>query len=439
MNKTICGQSTAVRYNRRRFEHGVTNTRFFAAATPAKRRFHLFTMKRKIALIALLCTFPPLSTDMYLAALPIMVKEWQQPLSVINLTLVLFFVAYCCGMLIYGPLSDRYGRRPPLLVGLVIYTLASIACAMAPNVWGLIIARILQGLGGAAASTIVFAICKDLFAGPVRQRLFVQLGVITAAAPILAPIIGGWFISLLSWRWIFASLAFLGIASIGGVYAMEESLKERGGASILAAFRGYLRLCGNTPFILLTLSFASTGLPMFAFIAASSDIYISQLGYNEHEYGLLFAANASAFVVAPLVFSKAVKRFSLRWLLPVSYFCVLIFAALMVWAALPPPYSLREMLPPPYTLAVPMWLLSFSVSFSRPPGNNLILEQVKKDVGAASSMMVFFYFITGALAMWIISLAWANKIAVLGCLGIGAAIITLCGWFAARCWCGVKV
>jgi len=396
-------------------------------------------MKRKIALIALLCAFPPMSTDMYLPALPAMVKEWQQPLSVINLTLVLFFVAYCCGMLIYGPLSDRYGRRPPLLAGLAIYTLACIACALAPNALGLIIARILQGLGGAAASTVVFAICKDLFDGAARQRLFVQLGVITAGAPILAPIIGGWIITLLSWRWIFAALALLGIVSACGVYAMEESLKERRDASLFQAFRGYFRLCANIPFILLTLSFSSTGLPMFAFLAASSDIYISRLGYDQHQYGLFFAANASAFIVAPLAFSKAVKCFPLRWLLPVSYFGVLIFAALMVAATLPPPYSLREILPPPYALAVPMWLLSFSFSFGRPPGNNLILEQVQRDIGAASSLMVFFYFITGAIAMWVISLAWANKIAVLGWLGVGGAVITIFGWFAARGWCGVKV
>jgi DHA1 family bicyclomycin/chloramphenicol resistance-like MFS transporter len=386
-------------------------------------------MKRKIALIALLCTFPPMSTDMYLAALPIMAREWQQPLSVINLTLVLFFVAYCFGMLIYGPLSDRYGRKPPLFAGLAIYTLASIACALAPDAITLIVARSLQGAGGAAASTVVFAICKDLFDGPVRQRIFVQLGVITAGAPILAPIIGGWIINLSSWRWIFAALALLGVLSACGVYAMEETLKERRNASLLQAFHGYFRLCVNIPFILLTLSFASTGLPMFAFLAASSDIYISHLGYNEHEYGLFFAANASSFLVAPLVFSKAVKRFSLRWLLPLSYFGVLLFSAFMV----------SETLPPTYALAVPMWLLTFSFSFGRPPGNNLILEQVRKDVGAASSMMVFLYFITGAAAMWVISLPWADKIAVLGWLGVGGATVTIAGWFMARKIFGVKV
>ncbi|HBT97664.1 MAG TPA: Bcr/CflA family drug resistance efflux transporter [Desulfobulbaceae bacterium] len=396
-------------------------------------------MKRKIALIALLCTFPPMSTDMYLAALPIMVKEWHESLSVINLTLVLFFVAYCFGMLIYGPLSDRYGRKPPLLAGLAIYTLASVACALAPNALTLIIARIFQALGGAAASTVVFAICKDLFEGAVRQRVFVQLGVITAGAPILAPIIGGWIISLASWRWIFALLTLFGAVSAIGVYRMEETLKERGDASVPQAFMGYFRLCGNIPFILLTLSFSCTGLPLFAFLAASSDIYISNLGYDEHQYGLFFAANASAFLIAPLAFMKAGKHFPLRWLLPLSYFGVLIFAACIVGQTLPPPYTLKGLLPLPYTLAVPMWLLTFSFSFGRPPGNNLILEQVKKDVGAASSMMVFIYFITGALAMWVISLAWADKIAVLGWIGVAGAAVTLCGWFAARLWFSVKV
>ncbi|MDR3088790.1 MAG: multidrug effflux MFS transporter [Desulfobulbaceae bacterium] len=399
-------------------------------------------MKRKIALIALLCTFPPMSTDMYLAALPMMAKEWSEPLAVINLTLVLFFVAYCVGMLVYGPLSDRYGRKAPLLAGLAIYSLSSIACALAPNAALLIIARIFQGLGGAAASTIVFAICKDLFDGPVRQRLFVQLGVITAGAPILAPIVGGWVISLLSWRWIFVALALLGLLSALGVAMMDETLKQREDTPFIQAFNGYFRLCGNAPFMLLTLSFASTGLPLFAFLAASSDIYISHLGYNEHQYGLFFAANASAFLIAPLVFMRAVKRFSLRWLLPISYFGVLMFAAFMVAETLAhahnlrlpfaPPYDLPLALPQPLTLAAPMWLLTFSFSFGRPPGNNLILEQVKKDVGAASSLMVFVYFITGALAMWIISQDWADKIAVLGWLGVGGAAITICGWFAAR-------
>ncbi|MEE4165070.1 MAG: MFS transporter, partial [Desulfocapsaceae bacterium] len=132
-------------------------------------------MKKIFALIALLAAFPPLSTDMYLAAIPMLVEQWGQPLTTVNLTLVCFFVTYCCFLLVYGPLSDRFGRRPPLIAGLVLYTCASLLCALATNVTFLIIARTLQGAGAAAASAIAFAICKDLFTGRIRQRIFLQL------------------------------------------------------------------------------------------------------------------------------------------------------------------------------------------------------------------------------------------------------------------------
>ena len=103
-------------------------------------------MKKKIALLALLAAFPPLSTDMYLAAIPLLVKSWQQPLAIVNLTLIGFFITYCGFLLFYGPLSDRYGRRPPLLAGIGLYVVASLLCALADNVFLLIIGRIVPKL-----------------------------------------------------------------------------------------------------------------------------------------------------------------------------------------------------------------------------------------------------------------------------------------------------
>jgi DHA1 family bicyclomycin/chloramphenicol resistance-like MFS transporter len=111
-------------------------------------------MKKTIALLALLAAFPPLSTDMYLAAIPMLVATWQQPLAVVNLTLVGFFITYCGFLLVYGPLSDRYGRRPPLLVGLALYIGASLLAAFAGNIELLITARILQGARAASAALL---------------------------------------------------------------------------------------------------------------------------------------------------------------------------------------------------------------------------------------------------------------------------------------------
>ena len=114
---------------------------------------------------------------MYLAAIPLLVELWHQSLATVNLTLVCFFATYSAFLLIYGPLSDRYGRRPPLLVDLGLYVGASLFCAVADNVVVMIFARTLQGAGAVAASAIAFAFCKDLLDGHLRQRIFIQLGI----------------------------------------------------------------------------------------------------------------------------------------------------------------------------------------------------------------------------------------------------------------------
>jgi MFS transporter, DHA1 family, multidrug resistance protein len=377
-------------------------------------------MKKKIALLALLAAFPPLSTDMYLAAIPLLVESWQQPLATVNLTLIGFFVTYCGFLLFYGPLSDRYGRRPPLLTGLVVYIAASLLCAVAGNIQYMIIARILQGAGAAAASSIAFAICKDLFESQLRQRVFLQLGVIVAAAPMIAPIIGGIIIETFSWRWVFVLQAALGMTAATGVWLMDESLQVYNTERLNRVLAGYMRLIKNMRYLLLTLTVSCLGIPFFAFIAVSSDIYINILGYSEKQYGYFFAANASAFMLAPFLFSKAVKRFQLKRLLPVSYMGVLLSSVPMLFSSVPQPFR----------LALPMWFLTFFFAFGRPPGNNLILEQVELDAGSASSLMVFVFFMTGACSMWFISLDWQDPVLVLGILGAITASITLCSWLA---------
>jgi DHA1 family bicyclomycin/chloramphenicol resistance-like MFS transporter len=377
-------------------------------------------MKKKISLLALLAAFPPLSTAMYLGAIPLLVDSWQLPLATVNLTLIGFFVTYCGFLLIYGPLSDRYGRRPPLLIGLGVYIIASFLCAVADNVQYLIAARILQGAGAASASSIAFAICKDLFDGNLRQRIFLQLGVIVATAPMLAPIIGGWIIELFSWHWIFVLQAFLGIIAAVGVWLMSESLQELSNEKLSRVFKCYVRIVRNKQFFLLTLTLGLLGIPTFSFVAVSSNIYITVLGYSELEYGYFFAFNASAFMIAPLVFSRTARHLQLTYLLPLSYFGIILSSV---------PF-LFDQIPQPIRLAVPMWFITFFFAFGRPPGNNLILEQVEQDVGAASSFMVFIFFMTGACSMWFISLGWQDAIQVIGVLGLCSGTVALAGWLA---------
>ena len=180
-------------------------------------------MVRTLSLLALLTAFPPLSTDMYLPAIPYLKQLWNQPLMTVNLTLICFFLTYCFFMLVYGPVSDRFGRRRPLLVGVGIFIVASGMCALANGIYTLIAARIFQASGAAAASALSLAMCKDLFESRQRARIMAYIAVIVALAPMLAPIIGGWVIHFFSWRWVFVVQGIMGGIAWVGVSCTPKS------------------------------------------------------------------------------------------------------------------------------------------------------------------------------------------------------------------------
>jgi DHA1 family bicyclomycin/chloramphenicol resistance-like MFS transporter len=380
------------------------------------------SMLRTIFLLALLTAFPALSTDMYLPALPHLTTLWNVPLMVVNLTLICFFLTYCLLMLVYGPLSDRFGRRRPLLVGVGIFIVASGMCAMAGSVHTLIAARILQASGAASASALSLAMSKDLFESRQRARIMAYIAVIVALAPMLAPIIGGWVIHYASWRWVFIFQAAMGAIAWGGVYRMHESLKQFQTVSPGQAAMVYVRLLRNRRFTGLMLAMSLLTLPFFGFIAGSTDIYMTRFGMDERQFGYFFGFNALAFMCGPVAFSGLSRRLSSASLLTVAFAGIMASGLLML--AVPTDT--------PWRLALPMWGITFFLGMSRPPSNNLILDQVDRDVGAASALVIFTFMTVGALSMGLISLHWADKITVLGIMGSVAGAATVAFWLKYR-------
>ncbi|MFO7495705.1 MAG: MFS transporter, partial [Desulfobacterales bacterium] len=227
---------------------------------------------RLLLLLSLLSAFPPLATDMYLPAIPLLVQRWHQPLAVVNLTLIGFFVGYCGFLLIYGPLSDRFGRRRPLLVGIAIFILASLLCALSDNVVSLIVFRVLQAAGAASASVLALAISKDVYGGHERERILAWIGVIMALAPMLGPVFGGWIMTWFSWRWVFVTQASVALVAWVGVLWMPETLQTPTSTGARQSAASYLELLGNRRYIGFALMMAIVVLPHFVFIAVSSDI-----------------------------------------------------------------------------------------------------------------------------------------------------------------------
>jgi DHA1 family bicyclomycin/chloramphenicol resistance-like MFS transporter len=373
------------------------------------------TNKQLLPLLALLAAFPPVTTDMYLPALPMLQAQWGAALATINLTLVLFFVFFSVSLLVYGPISDSYGRRPLLLVGISIYIAASMLCAAAVNVEQLILFRILQALGAAAASALSMAIAKDRFEAKARQQLLAHLGVIVALAPMLSPIVGGFVLEWLNWHWIFLIQAGLAGIAFWGVLRMTEPLEEMVPASLSQVLERYGRLLKNRRYMTLNLLMALSLCPMFGFIAGSPTIYISHFKVSEQAFGYFFGANALALMAGAFACSR-LARTTASWPLMNVGFGGILGGGLAVWV-------LGNRGPIPFAAA--MFVVTFCIGMTRPMSNNLVLEQVERDVGAASSLLVFVYFVCGAASMGLISLNWSNHVRVIAFVAIGSGITIL--------------
>ncbi|WP_410509555.1 multidrug effflux MFS transporter [Methanosarcina hadiensis] len=376
-------------------------------------------LKGTLPLLALLTAFPAMSTDMILPAVPSLAEMWNQPLSVINLILVCFFVTYGFSLLFYGPISDRFGRRRPLLAGLSVYIAASMLCAFATNAPMLIGFRILQAAGAAASSSISMAMTKDIFSGHERERILAYTAVIMALAPMIAPVLGGWILTDFSWQWIFLIQAVMGVIGIIGVLRFPETLSRVSDLPLSRMMHSYGRLLFNPSYIAMVLVMSASLFPLYSFIAGSSAIYVNGFGLSEQKYSYFFAFNALALMVGSFSCLKLSRSISSGSLMTIGFAGVFLGGVFILLTGQHGPWS----------FALPMFLITFSLGLSRPPSNNFVLEQVDRDAGSASSLLIFCYFTLGAVGMWFISLDWADKIPVLGTIALSCGAMVLAAWF----------
>ncbi len=217
-----------------------------AVVDDASARQKRLGKKGLVAFLTLLSAFIPLSTDLYLPALPGMTEYFGVPEYQTNLTLILFFVFYAVSLLVWGPLSDRYGRRPILIAGLSAYTFAGVLCALSPNVFLLMFFRIMQAVGAGAATAVSTAIVKDVYRGRRRESILALIQSMVVISPAVAPMIGALILNLTSWRGTFWAQAVLGLIVVALTLAYEETLvsKSTGSPSRLSAAVGR---CPQTP------------------------------------------------------------------------------------------------------------------------------------------------------------------------------------------------
>lgn len=371
-----------------------------------------------IALIVVLSAFVPLSTDLYLPALPGMSGYFNVPADLTNLTLILFFLFFSLGMLFWGPLSDKYGRRPILLTGLAVYIAASAGCAVAWDIHSLILFRILQAAGGSAASAVATAMVKDCYDGRRRESVLALVQSMVVISPAVAPVLGAFMLPFTSWRGLFWALALVGIVSMIGALLLKETLPSRHTGTVIQSFRRLGTVLKNPGFTSLLIVFSLVSTASLAFIADSSYIYETVFGLSEQWYSFYFAANAAALIAGPFLYLRLTRSFRRRSIIG-ACFIVMIAAGALV--------ALFGNLGPLF-FALALFPASLMSSCVRPPGTFLMLEQQQEDTGSASSLINCFALVFGSAGMVLVSQIGSNLVGNLGAINVAVGLVCLTGW-----------
>lgn len=359
-----------------------------------------------------LAAFGPLATDVYLPTLPRVGGELGASSGGVALTLTGSVVGLGVGQLLVGPLSDRFGRRRPLLVGLAVFAVASVWCAAAPTLGWLVLARLVQALGGSAGIVLSRAVARDLRSGRELVRLFAVLVGLSSLAPVVAPLLGAQLVRVTTWRGIFVVLAGIGVVLLLAAAAwvpetLPPSQRRPGGA-----LQAYRHLLADRVFVLLVVSGALAFSVLFAYITASPFVLQDGLGLTAQQFSVVFAGNAVGLTVA--------TQFSARVPLPASMGALLGGALLLVAGAVQP-----------WVAVAGFFVIAVSFGLLVPAVTGRAMSTTAGPAGAAAALLGATQFVVGGLVAPVASTGAAASTLTLGLVTTAAAAVAVAGILAA--------
>jgi DHA1 family bicyclomycin/chloramphenicol resistance-like MFS transporter len=385
----------------------------------------------KMALVlGLLSAIGPFAIDMYLPALPEIGASLGASVGAVQWSLTAFFLSLGAGQLLYGPVSDMVGRKPPMYFGLALFTLASVGCALATDIETLVALRFVQGLGAAAGMAIPRAVVRDLHTGTDAARLMSLLMLVFSVSPILAPLAGSGVIALAGWRGVFWAVAIAAVAGLALVYASlgeTRPAEDRVESSLGGALRAYGLLLRDWHYLGLVFIGGCAMAGFFVYLAGSPFVLINHYGLTPTQYSLAFSVNAAAFIGTSQFTAALGERFGLVRLVKVAA-----TGSGMVMVAMLSYYLLGG-----DQLAVLIGLYfvaSALMGLVIPTTSVLALEKHGAIAGTASALLGTLQMLTGAAAMGIVGL-FANGrplpmvvgMATGALVGVALAWITLAG------------
>jgi DHA1 family bicyclomycin/chloramphenicol resistance-like MFS transporter len=377
---------------------------------------------------------PPLAMDMYLPSLPEVTRSLHAPAATVQLTLTACLLGMALGQLVVGPMSDRWGRRRPLLAGLAVYVVATVLCALAPTVETLVVFRLAQGLAGAAGIVIARAVVRDLYDGDAMARFFSTLMLISGAAPIVAPLIGGQILRVTDWRGVFVVLTVVGAALATLVWLrLPETVPpaERHAGGVGDALRAMRGLLADLPFTGYMLAGGFAFAALFAYISASPFVIQEIYGASPQTFSLLFGLNSVGLVVAGQINGKVlVGRVSLDKVLAVGLTVIVLAAtALLLMSA----GALGHVGLAP--IAAALFVLMSAMGITLPNAQSLALLRTRHAAGSASALLGTSSFLVGAVASPLVGVAGEHTAVPMAIVQLaGALVATVCFVGMCRPW-----
>ncbi|RAQ91157.1 multidrug effflux MFS transporter [Burkholderia pseudomallei] len=342
-----------------------------------------------LSLLMLVVCLPRMTIDAYLPSLPSMADALHGTDAQMQLTLTMYMAGYALSMLLSGPLSDRYGRRPVLLAGMLVYLGASVACATATSVQGIVVARIGQALGGCCGTVIGRVIVRERFGTAMQAAMLSRISAGMALSPVVAPLAGHVVAQWLGWRGVFASLAFGGAAAALMVHRFLPETRVRAAASERGAglAKTYLSLLRDRRFVRYSLAIGFVYCTYFPFIAESSALFQRTLRASGAVYAAIFGITVLGYLIGSSVFRRASGRFGIDAIIASAAFVNLVgAAALWIGTSVAPPSV--------WSIALPMFVVMVSVGVSIPACQFAVLQPFAKLAGTASGL---FFFIQMAM------------------------------------------
>ena len=285
-----------------------------------------------IILLGALTALGPFTIDLYLPAFPVLQQDFHTTAAAIQLTLTGTMIGFALGQLIVGPLSDKVGRRRPLLAVTALHVIASVGAALAPDLTLLAIARVLMGMGAAAGGVVAMAIVRDLFGGRRLVVMLSRLALVSGVAPVIAPLIGSALLAVMPWRGIFVVLAVYGaVMLVSAIALVPETLPKarRGAAGGATVLQRYRSVFSDRVFVGVLIIGGMTFSGLFSYLSSSSFLFQEGYGFDAQQYGLLFAVNSLGVVLGVQTASRLAARFGPQWVLAFST-GVLVLASLAI-------------------------------------------------------------------------------------------------------------